>query len=223
MINKTNFDKAFKEGYTFEYNQPYGEGIHDVTFSIHNIGELVVTSGRLVACDPFLPPNDFFYFPKSIKPGRYPVIASVAKLQLQQDKSQFDERIACVMLRISQKTAVTWEDTDIYGYGVDSAIGSFMDMDAALVLKALYGAGGYKEYHHRFYTQLGEFDYSPFNDYEVVRWASIQVSDTTEANVIIFTSGYGDGHYPSYWGYDEQGKLACLVTDFILFRTENDG
>ena len=49
MIDKTDFDKAFQSGYTFQYNQPYEGGIHDVTFSVHNIGELVVTSGKLVA------------------------------------------------------------------------------------------------------------------------------------------------------------------------------
>ncbi len=52
MIDKTDFDKAFQSGYTFQYNQPYEGGIHDVTFSVHNIGELVVTSGKLVAADP---------------------------------------------------------------------------------------------------------------------------------------------------------------------------
>ena len=245
MINQTDFDKAFQSGYTFQYNLPYNEGLCDVTFSIHNMGELVVTSGTLVAADPLLPPDPFHSFPQSIQPGRYPVIASVAhlrQLELQEYQSEFsadDWRIACMMLRISQKTAVTWQSTDDFGYGVDSATGSLMDMDAALVLYDLYRAELYDEYRNRLYAKFDEFDYSPLNDdcheYRnrlyakfhhlfdpLVKWASIQVSDTTEANVMAFTSGYGDGHYPSYWGYDEESNLACLVTDFILFRKEND-
>ncbi|MEH6980177.1 DUF4241 domain-containing protein, partial [Bacillus pseudomycoides] len=31
--------------------------------------------------------------------------------------------------------------------------------------------------------------------------------------------GYGDGFYPSYWGFDENGKIVSLVTDFqVLYE-----
>ncbi|GEM_PF-2788441 len=45
-------------------------------------------------------------------------------------------------------------------------------------------------------------------------WADFQLEDETGLNVVYFTSGFGDGLYPSYWGYDGAGDLACLVTDF---------
>jgi hypothetical protein len=39
--------------------------------------------------------------------------------------------------------------------------------------------------------------------------------------VIVFQSGYGDGFYASYWGFDAEGQLVCLVTDFDLFYEDD--
>jgi Protein of unknown function (DUF4241) len=36
----------------------------------------------------------------------------------------------------------------------------------------------------------------------------------------VFPSGYGDGTYPSYIGYDEYGKICRLVTDFLIMDSE---
>jgi len=52
----------------------------------------------------------------------------------------------------------------------------------------------------------------------VAQGANIKVSERTEANVITFSSGWGDGGYASFWGYDALGDLTCLVTDFNLFN-----
>ena len=33
-----------------------------------------------------------------------------------------------------------------------------------------------------------------------------------------FTSGYGDGSYGSYWGFDDNDEVVCLVTDFLVLN-----
>jgi hypothetical protein len=33
----------------------------------------------------------------------------------------------------------------------------------------------------------------------------------------MFASGWGDGCYASYWGYDNENQVSCLLTDFNLF------
>lgn len=48
-------------------------------------------------------------------------------------------------------------------------------------------------------------------------WADVLVVESTGANVITFSSGWGDGEYASFWGYDASGELTCLITDFALF------
>lgn len=39
----------------------------------------------------------------------------------------------------------------------------------------------------------------------------------------MFGSGYGDGLYPKYVGFDKNGKVVKLITDFIqIIEEEND-
>ncbi|WP_367998169.1 DUF4241 domain-containing protein [Fusobacterium ulcerans] len=37
----------------------------------------------------------------------------------------------------------------------------------------------------------------------------------TDKNVVIFASGWGDGVYLCYWGYDKNGKICSLTISFI--------
>ncbi len=36
--------------------------------------------------------------------------------------------------------------------------------------------------------------------------------------VIGFLCGLGDGSYPSYWGFDKDGNVLGLLTDFLLIK-----
>ena len=45
-------------------------------------------------------------------------------------------------------------------------------------------------------------------------WANIVADTASGANVICFHSGWGDGFYASYFGYDDAGAIVCLLTDF---------
>lgn len=45
--------------------------------------------------------------------------------------------------------------------------------------------------------------------------ANVRLPDS-EYNVAAFSSGWGDGGYPSYWGFDAEGQLCCLMTDFCI-------
>jgi hypothetical protein len=47
-------------------------------------------------------------------------------------------------------------------------------------------------------------------------WANMVMSRTTGANLVAFSTGWGDGGYPSFWGYDAGNEVACLVSDFGL-------
>jgi hypothetical protein len=37
-------------------------------------------------------------------------------------------------------------------------------------------------------------------------------------NLVSFTTGMGDGHYATYIGYDANGKICRLLSDFDLFN-----
>ncbi len=36
--------------------------------------------------------------------------------------------------------------------------------------------------------------------------------------LVVFTSGWGDGVYPSYWALDTSGISVALVTDFLCIQ-----
>ncbi|MEM7557317.1 MAG: DUF4241 domain-containing protein, partial [Cyanobacteria bacterium P01_A01_bin.84] len=106
-------------------------------FTTHYLGELILTSGKLVACDPLAFSNSEA-FKKSLPTGRYPVFLIVAHYP-----NNNDERVVYAMIRISKQTPVKWElgicsdeelnslsEDDISGYPVDSGVGCFMDLDA---------------------------------------------------------------------------------------------
>ncbi|HIK11257.1 MAG TPA: DUF4241 domain-containing protein [Oscillatoriaceae cyanobacterium M33_DOE_052] len=58
---------------------------------------------------------------------------------------------------------------------------------------------------------------SPYPD---VDWSDLDISNPTKANLIAFSSGLGDGGYPSFWGYGASNQPVCLVTDFGIFAHE---
>jgi hypothetical protein len=49
------------------------------------------------------------------------------------------------------------------------------------------------------------------------RTTTSEKTETPDANLIAFSTGWGEGDYISYWGYDEKDQVCCLVIDFALF------
>ncbi|AFY41303.1 DUF4241 domain-containing protein [Nostoc sp. PCC 7107] len=197
---------------------------NEIIFNTYNIGELVLTSGRLVACDPLVNP-DSEPFKVTLNPGRYPVILSVAHFQRNNDR-----RVVYAMLCLSQQTPVRWEmattcnedenlsllaEGEIFGYGVDSGTGCFMDADAAEIInESMYSAYSTKTRAEDLTYQIEcelQKNYSDTWD-----WANVCVDNSTHANVIAFHSGWGDGIYPTYFGYDATNNIVNVITDFNL-------
>ncbi|WP_253946621.1 DUF4241 domain-containing protein [Priestia filamentosa] len=47
-------------------------------------------------------------------------------------------------------------------------------------------------------------------------WGNLILDEEYNLNALIFSSGYGDGFYASYWGINEKGNVVSLVTDFNI-------
>jgi hypothetical protein len=210
----TDFARAFHDGERVDV------GIHQVTMRLRTLGELVLTSGKIVACDPFVFP-DADPFTVAASAGRYPVIVSVAHFG---DGVEADQRVACAMLRLREAEPVRWEmatvpgqdpatleEGYIFGYPVDAGTGCFMDAEAAQDLAMDDVDGGHAD------TLLEEMDKTQVPTWA---WADLEVRAATGANVIAFSAGFGDGFYASYWGYDADDKPVCLVTDFGVLNEE---
>ena len=195
----------------------------EVTFRHQQIAELNLPTGDLVACDPFCLYTPVAFVPR-VEPGRYPVSVAVAEYESK------DERVALAILRLAEYQPVRWEMATsathgpnfnifaphgIYKYSVDYACGSFMDLKTAQVLAMLMNekepdlTDPSCDLMNGWLNRINELMARTYVN--TWSWANVDVETKEELNMVVFSSGIGDGAYTSYWGYDAHERLACLV------------
>jgi hypothetical protein len=178
----------------------------------------VLPSGRIIATDPCYldQPGNTPPFVRTVPPGRYPVWLALAR---KTSDAPWAERVACMVLRLSDGPAVQWEPAlrpgerlvdlppgHFYGHGVDSGNACFVDAAAVAALdpalrRALYTHG-----------VVGAHERAGWR----TRFVNIPLPGQAPANLVACSSGYGDGFYPSWWGIDEAGNPCALATDFFV-------
>lgn len=176
-----------------------------ITIDVKKLGDVIVRSGRLTVCDP-LAPSVVLDLARDVPKGAHPVVVAIAKMGK-------DQRVALGCVRFSKSSAVKWEMAtakgqnpkklapgEFYGYGVDAGTGCFVDTKASKELEE-------EEIGDAILAMLGKTRVYTW------AWANMKLGD---ANVVAFSSGYGDGFYASYWGFDAKGAFVALVTDFGL-------
>ena len=104
------------------------------------------------------------------------------------------------------------EPDHIFCYGVDSGTGCFMDLNASQALvEKMNDAEDYFE------ALIAELDKTYVHTWS---WANVEMDTETNANLVMFSSGLGDGCYASYFGFDEEHNPMILVTDFGVFSDD---
>jgi hypothetical protein len=100
----------------------------------------------------------------------------------------------------------------MFGYPVDSGTGCFMDRAAGqLLTDAMNKSENYYE------TLIEEMDKSYQHTWS---WLNKKFGN---ANLVAFSSGDGDGMYATYVGFDGEGAISAVVTDFVVLSYETDG
>jgi hypothetical protein len=184
---------------------------HEALVLVGHLGRIRVTSGKLGACDPIVASRDPLPLARDVPPGEYPVEVAVLEF------ANGERRVGLARVQLAEREPVRWENAapegaraddlrpgEAFGYGVDDGIGCSADIVA---LRAFDECG--EGASHELAEALGHA-YEP-----TWSWADLACGDAGE-NVIAFSSGLGDGFYPSYWGFADDGELVCLVTDFGL-------
>jgi hypothetical protein len=212
----TNFARAYEDGATFYIELVTSDDI--LTVHPLHIADLVLTTGQIVACDPFVFSDDTPPFTHGVAPGTYPVTLSVATI------GPGHERVACAKVQLRDAAPVRWEmavlpGQDIatleegyaFAYPVDAGTGCFGDRDALAALNERQNA----DHDQRYFEEISEAI-----DSHYPHWADISFGAKTAANCVMFSSGWGDGLYSCWWGYDEAGNIVCLVTDFNVLPND---
>lgn len=184
-----------------------------IRFERHKIDDLAVLSGRIAACDPLVL-DDSVAFEAVFPCGVFPVEVAIAHVN-------GDQRIAFARLLFSQKPIVRWsmallsdedintlEQGEFFGYGVDAGTGCFMDINAARRYERLLD-------HDESYAD--KIIHGMDRTYQHTRsWLSFRPDETEFENIVCFSTGYGDGSYPTSIAYDADNQPVMLVTDFFV-------
>lgn len=212
------FDLAFVPGFSVESHDSY-EGktrIETVSFRVVEAGTLKTPSGRVCAADPFVQLADAKPFTQAVPAGAFPVRLAVAHFP------SGDVRVAFARVFFSDAPVVRWamavvegqdirtlKADEIFGYGVDAGTGSFFDPVAGQAAAKLLDADG--DAWEAWQTE-GEA-----NGPKVIGPYSFLLDlPLGDANAVMFHSGWGDGFYASWFGYDANGHVAALVTNFAI-------
>jgi hypothetical protein len=186
-----------------------------VTVRIAAGADLRLPAGRLVASEPGAGHDAFV---QRVPPGTYPVELIVADYHDpgNPDNLLFQE-VAAARLRVRDEPVASWrmalqpgqdetelEDDEYFGYPVDGGRGSFGSPE-------LYEATEDLTEWEVFWPEIDQVD-------EV----GVYVDEETGANLVIFSSGDGDGHYATWVGYTVAGEVACFVTDFLTLTEHAD-
>lgn len=193
------------------------------------IGNLYVPSGKIVAGDPFwVYSDDLIPFKTSIKSGYYPVEILIHKIE------DNHYRIAFARIKVSEQVATSWKlavsdditeeeinqlyPGEFYGYGVDAGTGFFADLESAQVFKEKCIEYDSKNlyYDEEIMEELESFlDKNSISHISGLIHCSMHFPNKNEEhNIAIFTSGWGDGSYGTYWGLDDNGNITELITNF---------
>ena len=184
-----------------------------VTFAVHEIGRLNVSSGRIAASDPLVAPNPL-PFTRPVPVGTYPVSIAVASVA-------GDERVAYAQVALAEGAPVAWEmavtgpadliglaEDGFFGYGVDSGTGCFMDPVAGELLEARYA----QEENYAFEL----IDEMRLTYRDTRSWLVVEPQPGRPENVVFFSTGWGDGTYPTFFGLSASDRVVLIVSDFLL-------
>lgn len=196
-------EKAFEINFSF-----VDTADNKYDFYVSDIGELKIVEGKIIACDPLLY-NDDLPFTTTFPAGQFPVQLAVAKINT-------DERVGFSRIKFSDETPTSWtiavcegqriedlETDNIFGYGVDAGMGAFMDISGGKeFMKFLM------EKQDNYEIIIEEMEKTYKDTWSWLLW------DKNNSNVAMFSSGWGDGFYATYIGYDNNNNICRLVTDF---------
>ena len=182
-------------------------------------GNLILTSGKLVASDPLIT-SEMPAFTTTFPIGEFPVLVH---------KEIESNCIAYAEIVFSVAEITTWElatsegqhlteleEGEIYGFPVESGMGCVMDFETQENLNLLEQhlfkrkgddfTGIYEEFFHEHFFQ---------EEGAVNQYAFLKPNEEKPGNLFAFETGYGEGFYASYIGFDKNNVPVKVVSEFV--------
>lgn len=214
----SNFNEYFSEKEL--YNRP----LHHI-----NMGTVNFPSGEIIVCDPltYLDIESEPYFTKVPK-GEFPVDTLVVEVE----EDHF--RYAATRIKFSDKKAVKhieallgYEDLtelgedEYFGFTVESGLATIVDVATRdqfcdFVNRWDYENDEDKNLYDDFFAAefKRSFEKNPQFQREGGDWINMKIPNT-DADLPMIQTGFGDGTYPVYFGYDENNEVCEIVMQYI--------
>lgn len=174
------------------------------------IGKIKINSGYIIACDPMHIDEYGIPFTQVFPTGEYDMQLAIAKFKDQ-------ESVAFARISFSDEPVQKWEfalregekpmpigGEDMPGFSVDAGVGVYIDKEANKVFDRKKAenmdAEVFKEMEKHYHNKWKYTMYN-FGNY----------------NLAAFSTGFGDGYFGTYIGFDAAGNPCRLLTDFNLF------
>ena len=234
LENRDALQEAFRKNMEFLSQRELSAETVKKTFSSENaqlyvFEDVSFATGNVTVADPLavLPDREHTAFlDETLTPGKYPLVLAIA------EPPHDGKRIAGMKLQVSDHEAVTYETAgtwymkngiryeDLPGFAVEAGLACITDEKAAEAYWQFLDEwteehAGENIYNH-YFAELFAQSYEEHPEVQreggdFIRWNI----PNSEEEMILFASGYGDGYYNTYCGYDSDGKLAEIVSIFI--------
>lgn len=228
--NKIVKQNIWGEETTFDYTD-FSDLQNNKSYDRFLIGQLHLQTGQVVCTDPMyrelgLPQS--WTVPK----GNYPVYIYIGL------KDDFEGRVAYAELVIKDGRPAFWElsliPENLLGsdfekkmngmYPVENGLGCFADFETFKLydkeVSNYAKANSTNNYYNDKLDKLFKENKDVPKSSRGEDWINYKF-DGTEKNIIMFGSGYGDGLYPRYVGYDKDGNVVKFITDFIQLKNND--
>lgn len=196
-----------------------------------DIGPCDLPTGRILVRDPlcYLQRREELPYFQHVPAGRYSAELCVVKPAEEGECARY----AAARLRFSDAPAIRFDealiggeklrdmkDGEYFGFNVDAGLACICDEAAHQAFcdftqrwyKSHPDGNLYDDYFAALFKENAQR--SPAYQRSGGDWLNWQIP-RTDYHIPLFQSGFGDGAYPVYWGYDREGVICQLVIQFI--------
>ena len=211
--------------------------INEIKVDQIDLGEISLPSGKIIVNDPlgqYLALDNNPYFIETPK-GKFPMQASIISYE---DDGDEENLISCVKIAFTNEKPVRYEEAlkgiesiedlnegEFFGFASESGLATIVDAEAKDAFVKLIDEveakdeNLYDDYFAPFFAE--NVKNNPKYQSEDGDWINWNIPNT-EYNVPIFQAGFGEGVYPSYFGYNQAGEVVAFYIQFIDAELEDD-
>lgn len=226
-----------KDTNDFELNYDLDDEMSSQELIEIHVGDVNLPTGKIIIADPFFSMEQH-PFTRAVEPDKYPVFIYMAEID------ELHHRIAYAKIKFRPEEPARWVlaitddltdeelkdlgEDEFYGFPVESGLACFLDEETNTEFTSKIDALLEKNPESNYYDDVlaEEFrKYSGKNNFsrELGDWNDHHPNADSDNNVIMFSSGWGDGYYPAYWGLNDNGDAVELVIDFLINEFGDEG